>query len=1062
MNGQSPKNGKPIKVYRVGDKVIRVINTKPTINIERKNISIIGTYTTSDVITNLVNTPISRYGDVFCYHQNPWSILPKDKLPKISHFYVNSEEGIGQLEQHRGCFVNVISTRDFINKYSLSNRKEELKIVNVIPIEIFFEIAPIPFSHIKNRILTVNEIHELTYAIAMTFNKTHVYHFDILENGGSYEKPKQHVIIGELHSYWANNPEHHDKFREFFAPVVLIQQYYVPKISARRKEINYCMKKNIHSGLFDSIYLLNEKIYDKFDLRELENPIVKQVNIKKRASYFDIFKFAKENFDKHTYVILANSDIYLTNDIYKMFMINMNKTFLSLLRYDMKGDLYDKDYQEIHIFGPRDDSQDTWVFKVNDNLPIDPAMTFNMGVRGCDNAINTIMLRHKYRVLNPALSIKTVHVHMTEHRTYSQHELVYQPFYTMVKPHGIFPLKEVDGTNHWIYQSESNKKYIQEYPHYSQEIRTFMHYANKKHGVSPEFGKELECMQYPFNNVYGFQNVFCDNAGFVYNRDSYFTTHPTQFIKDINILQKTNIYKEVVMLCQEGDNTKKDASGLFWFLKSTLGRLLHLCSSSLRDKKFILNINHEQLKYINATGLQLQLVKGMDDQLYFANSMYVPMPAQELNFPRERIETFRKVYNIDDWDEDEIEEGSNINVLIVRDMEFHDTEERWKAFQDAVKESVLIYTTNRVNITYNTVEDRESNYFESVDKFKEARFVFGHRCEIMANVLFCRKGTHVIECLYESTPDLQLWNICASAEHKYTLIAYKREPKDRQCFMVCKKLKQAFDKEKYENKFGEFPIEEKRECEIFDEETMDMNNCNIKLDVKDYEFKLSVSDNIHQEEIVQKLISILSHCDRKGLINLSTNISPNNDNNDNNIRMEFGNKNASLNIEDIPGIITEPILFENNNSENVLADDLQPTPENQEKPNKHSIVLKWKKEDIRNLTFIYINDIDWNTLYYSMSLGVIPVLSSKWKDNIIVEKLQSLEIKIGYNVFYLSDDVNIEDDMNEIDIAIGLLPEHNSLQDDNIILMLTKENRSWSMNHISTFYIWSLIRDFLK
>ena len=45
--------------------------------------------------------------------------------------------------------------------------------------------------------------------------------------------------------------------------IYLIYQYFVPSCEKRKKEINYCLKKNYNNENFKKIFLLNEKIYSK-------------------------------------------------------------------------------------------------------------------------------------------------------------------------------------------------------------------------------------------------------------------------------------------------------------------------------------------------------------------------------------------------------------------------------------------------------------------------------------------------------------------------------------------------------------------------------------------------------------------------------------------------------------------------------------------------------------------------------------------------------------------------------------------------------------------------------
>jgi hypothetical protein len=71
----------------------------------------------------------------------------------------------------------------------------------------------------------------------------------------------------------------------------------------------------------------------------------------------------------------------------------MKDLFLSLLRYEEDNDL-----SKAKLFGPRPDSQDTWVVYSNSvksrTWNFDD-LNFEFGKSGCDNAINVEMLKKK-------------------------------------------------------------------------------------------------------------------------------------------------------------------------------------------------------------------------------------------------------------------------------------------------------------------------------------------------------------------------------------------------------------------------------------------------------------------------------------------------------------------------------------------------------------------------------------------------------------------------------------------------------------------------------------------
>jgi hypothetical protein len=129
--------------------------------------------------------------------------------------------------------------------------------------------------------------------------------------------------------------------------LVFITQYYAPKEGRRAKEINQCLRKNIENTTIDSIILLNET--DLSNTYQSSSKI-KQIVIGKRLFYDDIIRYINDSVSNNTIVVFANADIYLDSSIRHLYSTNLDDKFLALLRYE-----------EGKIFGPRADSQDTWI-----------------------------------------------------------------------------------------------------------------------------------------------------------------------------------------------------------------------------------------------------------------------------------------------------------------------------------------------------------------------------------------------------------------------------------------------------------------------------------------------------------------------------------------------------------------------------------------------------------------------------------------------------------------------------------------------------------------------------
>ena len=213
-----------------------------------------------------------------------------------------------------------------------------------------------------------------------------------------------------------------------------LTQYYKPNNLQRETEVKKCLELNLQIPLIDKIILLNEKKYQLPQSDKLE-----QIVHGKRLTYAATIKWFQENAPANTVCVFANSDIYLDESWNQIWSINLEDKFLSLLRYDVQ-----KDGKPSILFGPRADSQDTWVF-LSDSLKTREFnwkdLDFPFGQAGCDNAINVEMLKKKFLVVNPALTLKTHHLHTSEVRTYDPSNIVDKPMYFYIDPSGVHDME---------------------------------------------------------------------------------------------------------------------------------------------------------------------------------------------------------------------------------------------------------------------------------------------------------------------------------------------------------------------------------------------------------------------------------------------------------------------------------------------------------------------------------------------------------------------------------------------------------------------------------------------
>lgn len=216
--------------------------------------------------------------------------------------------------------------------------------------------------------------------------------------------------------------------------IYLINQFFIHNISERQYEIVQCLRKNVNNSYITKIYLLNERIYTKKELGLKNLDKIVQINIGKRLMYSDIFNFInKENLTG--YIIFSNSDIFLDETLKNIYYSNLyfEKSAYCQLRYE-----YNKQYPKLSkIFGPRSDSQDTWIFHTNYKLSpqLTKSFRFNFGKPGCDNKVIYIFKLLGYKVFNDPSFIKTFHIHKSDIRNYNfDKDLINKPHYYIFPP----------------------------------------------------------------------------------------------------------------------------------------------------------------------------------------------------------------------------------------------------------------------------------------------------------------------------------------------------------------------------------------------------------------------------------------------------------------------------------------------------------------------------------------------------------------------------------------------------------------------------------------------------
>ena len=295
-------------------------------------------------------------------------------------------------------------------------------------------------------------------------------------------------------------------------PLWFVTQYYHPDKKARSKEIDECLMKNLLCPYIDKVVLLDEKAIAP------PHPKIQEVVIKRRLRYVDVIRWIYDEAPADATIVFANADIYLDETWRSLWSIGLEDSAIALLRWDMKEG-------KPVLFGPRADSQDTWVLSAAAVKAREwdwDALNFPFGQGGCDNAIALELFRRKFLVTNPALTLRTIHLHESQVRTYDKHDIVDKPVYLYIEPTGIHDLQPIVNipkeSVHTVLKPTPFDRRIQG-PSSDARLKTYAVMTSRVTGLTldVDIQNTYESLEIP---VYRFENAFVSKEGLVFTRNS--------------------------------------------------------------------------------------------------------------------------------------------------------------------------------------------------------------------------------------------------------------------------------------------------------------------------------------------------------------------------------------------------------------------------------------------------------------------------------------------------------------------------------------------------------------
>jgi hypothetical protein len=210
--------------------------------------------------------------------------------------------------------------------------------------------------------------------------------------------------------------------------IFLHTTFYKEQNNLRKQELLSCLKNNISNTAISKIIVFNEGD----SIAHLAPGKIEEVFIDKRPTYQDFINYINANSNTDDIHIIANTDIYFDKNIEVLKHINLKDTCLALSRWDTADTIRPKLYN-------RNDSQDVWIFKG----PIKQQLkaNFPLGVPRCDNRLLFELQEAGYKVLNPAFSIKSFHIHKGQRAlVYIEGDNLYniKPPYCYLYPHNLY------------------------------------------------------------------------------------------------------------------------------------------------------------------------------------------------------------------------------------------------------------------------------------------------------------------------------------------------------------------------------------------------------------------------------------------------------------------------------------------------------------------------------------------------------------------------------------------------------------------------------------------------
>jgi len=214
----------------------------------------------------------------------------------------------------------------------------------------------------------------------------------------------------------------------FSEQFILMTTLYNETQFSRKEEFKKCFLLNIANPFIKKIVVFFENPHESEFFQELEqvtnNIKVEYVEISERPSFSFFFDYANQHFANKN-IIVCNADIFFDHTLKLIQPDYLEKTLISLTRYEKKEDSYELFITGFKI-GQRHYlcSYDSWIFHTP--MPQVDCYNFKIGTWSCEKFLYNAW-KAGLKLKNPCLTLKSYHVHDSQVRNYKQED-IYKTF----------------------------------------------------------------------------------------------------------------------------------------------------------------------------------------------------------------------------------------------------------------------------------------------------------------------------------------------------------------------------------------------------------------------------------------------------------------------------------------------------------------------------------------------------------------------------------------------------------------------------------------------------------